>query len=260
MTILKAIGSFFTRIWRWIKETAWVQPLLIVGIIFGVIFSIPSITKGIQTAIDNANSTETFYQTYKKSMSGGKDSEADKVIDIIEEKENNQDVASPYGNKFFLVFVSENCDPCTTARGGFEKLKENWKSTYIPKDGLDFNMVSIFTDEVTPQTTTRESAFTQYMDRNSSFFEEAAQVGRESQYFLNDKITDKDLGYLESADPEEFVAPTILLIDFGKDGKTGPGVSEVMFGVTGNDDYDKAQLLIDCWNGEGDFAAARGTK
>lgn len=255
MTILRAIGSFFQRIWRWIKETAWVQPLLIVGVIFGVIFSIPSITKGIQSAIDSANSTETFYQTYQKSMEGGASSEADKVIDTITEKEQNPDTAISYGNKFFLVFVNENCDPCSTARGGFEKLKDNWKSTYIPKDGLDFNIITIFTDETTTQTTTRESAFTKFMDRNSSFFEHAGQVGRESQYYLNDKITDKDLEYLESADPEEFVAPTILLVDFGKDGKTGPGVSEVMFGVTGSDDYAKADLLLDCWNGEGDFAA-----
>ena len=39
MKILKAIGAFFARIWRWIKETAWVQPLLIVGAIFAIIFA-----------------------------------------------------------------------------------------------------------------------------------------------------------------------------------------------------------------------------
>ena len=259
MTILKAIGSFFSKIWRWIKDTAWVQPLLIVGAIFGVIFSIPSITKAIEEAIANANSTETFYQTYQKSMEGGADSAADKIIDLIEQKEAGENVTSEYGNKFFFVFVSENCDPCTNARGGFEKLKDNWGSTYIAEDGLPFNLVTVFTDEVTTETTTRESAFVQYMDRNSSFFEEAGQVGRESQYYLNGKITDQDLEYLESADPDEFVTPTILLVDFGEDGKSGPGVSEVMFGVTGADDYEKAQLLMDCWNGEGDFAA-RETK
>ena len=38
MVVLSAIGRFFKKIWDWIKQTAWIQPLLIVGIIFGVIF------------------------------------------------------------------------------------------------------------------------------------------------------------------------------------------------------------------------------
>ena len=41
MKILKVIATPFVALWRWIKETAWVQPLLIVGCIFAVIFSIP---------------------------------------------------------------------------------------------------------------------------------------------------------------------------------------------------------------------------
>ena len=40
MVVLRAIGGFFARIGRWIKETAWIQPLLIVGAIFAVIFAI----------------------------------------------------------------------------------------------------------------------------------------------------------------------------------------------------------------------------
>ena len=43
-----AIGRFFKKIWEWIKSTAWVQPLLIVAIIFGVIFSINTITNAIK--------------------------------------------------------------------------------------------------------------------------------------------------------------------------------------------------------------------
>ena len=39
MVVLRAIGNFFARIGRWIRDTAWVQPLLIVGGIFAIIFS-----------------------------------------------------------------------------------------------------------------------------------------------------------------------------------------------------------------------------
>ena len=47
MKVLKILATPFIAIWRWIKETAWVQPLLIVGLIFGIIFSIPSITSWV---------------------------------------------------------------------------------------------------------------------------------------------------------------------------------------------------------------------
>ena len=48
MKFLKILDTPFVKLWGWIKDTAWVQPLLIVGCIFGVIFSIPYISKGIQ--------------------------------------------------------------------------------------------------------------------------------------------------------------------------------------------------------------------
>ena len=49
MNVLKKLGTPFVALWRWIKETAWVQPLLIVGVIFAIIFSIPSITSWVQS-------------------------------------------------------------------------------------------------------------------------------------------------------------------------------------------------------------------
>ena len=55
-----AIGRFFKKIWEWIKSTAWVQPLIIVAIIFGVIFSINPITNAIKEAVE-ADDTGEFY-------------------------------------------------------------------------------------------------------------------------------------------------------------------------------------------------------
>ena len=61
MIILTAIGAFFGRIWKWIRETAWVQPLLIVGVIFGIIFSIRPIVDSITKLQEDLNSSETYY-------------------------------------------------------------------------------------------------------------------------------------------------------------------------------------------------------
>ena len=68
MVVLRAIGGFFARIGRWIKETAWIQPLLIVGAIFAVIFSIPHIIKGVSSWFDESDSANKFLTRYRLDL------------------------------------------------------------------------------------------------------------------------------------------------------------------------------------------------
>lgn len=253
MIVLRAIGAFFVRIWRWIKETAWVQPLLIVGIIFAVIFSIPSIVNGITSLNNDLSSSEAYYYRFQQSLVNGENSDADKLTNNIWNKINDGSYKSDYGEKFFLMFVSENCSSCKDAKNGFSTLESHFGDTLQPEDKLDFKMYTIYTDEVTSDSSTKKgTAFVQYMDRNSYFFEEAAASGYNSDYYLNGKINKSDLETVESCDPDNFLTPTIMLIDFTDD-SPNPGVSEIMFGVTGDNDYQKAEHLLDCWNHKGDF-------
>jgi hypothetical protein len=62
----KAIGNFFKRIWQWIKNTAWVQPLLIVVIIFLIIFSFSSNSPLMTWIKDLSNPDDTgeFYKDH----------------------------------------------------------------------------------------------------------------------------------------------------------------------------------------------------
>ncbi len=254
MVVLRSIGAFFAKIWRWIKETAWVQPLLIVGIIFGVIFSIPSIVNGIKSLNENMSSSEAYYHRFQQSLVGGSNSDADKITKNILEKSNDDSVTSNYGEKFFLVFVGEDCSSCKEAKNGFSTLENNFSSTLQPNDKLPFKLYTVFSDEVTSETTSNQTAFVKYMDRNASFFEEAAGNAYNTDYYLNGKISDTDIENVEKCDPDDFLTPTILLVDF-TDNAPIKGVSEMMFGVSGDNDYQKAQLLLDCWNHEGDFEA-----
>lgn len=250
MKILKAIGNFFVRIWRWIKNTAWVQPLLIVGLIFAVIFSISPITKWIQGMADDSNSAASFYGNYKKSLAGGDKSDADKVITDIMSRMDNPQQKSEYPDKYYLAFVSTSCPSCEEARPGFETLKNNWIGSLAPKDtSYNFNMITIFTDEKTDEATAQKTSFELFLDRNSHFFEQAAQIGHDSDYYLNGKLSDSDLESLESADPDNFLTPTIIMIDF-----TAGGISEIMFGVTGDNDYSKASLLLHAWDHSEEFS------
>ena len=251
MIVLRSIGAFFARIWRWIKETAWVQPLLIVGLIFGVIFSIPSIVNGIKDLNENMSSSEAYYQGFQKSLVGGSDSAADKLTRNIVEASDDA-AKSEYGEKFFLLFVSVDCSSCKEAKNGFSTLESNFSGSLQPNDKLPFKMYTIFTDEVTSDTTTRETAFVKYMDRNADFFEEAAGNGYNTDYYINNKISNEDLVNVEQCDPDNFLTPTIMLVDYTDDSPI-KGVSEIMFGVDGDNDYKKAELLLDCWNHEGFF-------
>ena len=79
MIILRAMGRFFARIGRWIRDTAWVQPLLIVGDIFAIIFSIPYITKWVQSWFDSSNAAQSFFSEYKLTLD---DSEKGEIVII----------------------------------------------------------------------------------------------------------------------------------------------------------------------------------
>lgn len=253
MVILSAIGRFFQKIWQWIRDTAWVQPLLIVGAIFAVMFSIIPIVDGIKGLAEDLNSSEAFYTQFQQSLENGADSSADKITKwILNETETQSKDYSAYGEKFFLTFVSESCASCAEAREGFEYLRNNFTGSMAPEDGLPFKMYTIFTDEVTDYTTSSATAFVQYMDRNPYFFESAASSAYQSEYYLNGFIDDSNLEAMESCDPDNFLTPTTILVDF-----TGSspeyGFSEVFFAVSGDSTYEKAQFILDCWNHDGDF-------
>ena len=261
MVLLAAIGAFFKKIWDWIRQTAWIQPLLIVGIIFGVIFSIPAIVNAIKNAQAEASATENYYHKYQLSLESGKDSKADKATDLIYKAmenpsdENISAVKDEIGtDKFFFTYVSDSCENCVQAKYGFDYLEKNWnKPGFEVGEGVDFKLVSVFADEYTSETTSTKTAFVQYMERFPNFFELAAEAGYNTDYYELGHLNSSDLDTLAEAHPDNFLTPTILLIDFTKNSPQ-KGVSEVMFGVNGDTDKDKAELLLHCWNHSDEFS------
>lgn len=266
MKILKAIGGVFVKIWRWIKNTAWVQPLLIVGAIFGVIFSIPAISNGIQGLISGANSADSFYHNFQKSMEGDKNSAADTLFKnywTYEEKREKDPTFLPpvEEQKFFLMFTSSNNGTTKDIKSGFEVLRDNWKSVFQPTNTVEqFKLYTIFTDESTTSTTPYETAFSKFLGRQYTFFERASEVGFNSNYYLNKKITKEDLDNLATPGPDNFKIPTIVLVDWIHSDKVytdepNIGISQIMFDVPGDNSYARAKLLYECWNNKGDFSS-----
>ena len=135
--ILSAIGRFFKGIRNWIKNTAWVQPLLIVSAIFALIMSIRPISNWI-TEITQVETTSTFYSDHKVDY--------DTLIEKIEDT-NGKD------NTVLLVIYikekNETCEQCVNAQKPLESFFADDHSDSI--DGRDYQIavLDIAEDEFT---------------------------------------------------------------------------------------------------------------
>lgn len=270
MVVLTAIGRFFKKIWDWIKNTAWIQPLLIVGIIFGVIFSIPEIVKAINSGTAERNKHQRYYQKFQISLEyDAKDEKGEnvskvdrftlKLQDMMDGKAGAKEAFksefSYLGDKFFVTYVQQECPNCEAARDAFElfasKLnKGDGDKAFVSKSGDLFNMATIFTDEVTNYTTDEETAFVQHLRGNEGFYETVGAYANLTDYAYNGKYNAADLEALETADPDNFSTPTIMLFELNSESV----ISEVMFGVSGNDFNEKAKTLLNCWNHDKEFS------
>lgn len=266
MVVLTAIGRFFKKIWDWIKQTAWIQPLLIVGVIFGVIFSIPSIVKAVNASKKEKSTYAAYYHNFKLSLEGGENSDADKFTNDLYSVMNNdseetlksfRDAHSELGDKFFVAYVAKDCDKCETAKEGFKKFQDDFSKYVDEGETNSFNLVTIFTDDETSETEESQTAFVKYLERHEDFFQEIGSRAAEFDYVKANKVNEEDINAMETADPEDFLTPTIFLVELGNNGKAvefGSGVTELMYGVEGSDKFSKALTLSDCWRHVGDFS------
>ena len=268
MLILKTVGSFFVKVWRWIKETAWVQPLLIVGAIFAIIFSIPYITDWVSSW--GYGSTGAFFTAKKQTLEGEVTdnaavdyiTKADEITTDIynnTKKAYNGDTAidaSAYGDKFFFVYTSTSCDGCNKAESGFKYLSEQWANKYVPSDNRSFKLYTIFADETSSndsdydETANDTTAFHRYLGRHLDFFNSTSSHLQDAPYKNNKGISDTNYGYYEQPDFTNFSTPTILLVDYSEEAINAGrgGVSEIIFGVDGDTDAERANVLINMWN------------
>jgi hypothetical protein len=253
---MKAIGLFFSKIfgglWNWIKETAWVQPLLIVGTIFAIIFSIPTITEWVNGIAESINSPETYYRNFEKKLEGEEDSDAQKLIDAM------LDNSDEFGEKFMVVFVQATCQFCKDAQPAFKELVENTSRYYgtqesdsiseVTKDQFGtFKFYTIFTDESYdfPEDTTT-TPFERFLQRNTEFLEKTAEVARNSAYKVNNQLSDVQIEALESAETNAIPTPSVIMYDLSANSPE-QGISELLISIPGANFYDKAMTLSDAW-------------
>ena len=281
MKVLRAIGGFFAKIGRWIRDTAWVQPLLIVGGIFAIIFSIPAITKWVQGWFKSGDAAVSFYKNngYMSLTNGdadGKNSDAYKLLSFIFEDDASKDY-SKYGEKFFVTFVREDTTSNETTYKGWEAAKKNWGTTagfkeVRTKDGTvvstagEFKLYTIFIDEVNDD---EENVFWKLMDNEfASQFAELSSL--ENPYKSNNSSISYEgianSGSTDISGSATFSSPTTFLFDKNFDATLDKGysqlnsnfkIAEIIFdiadkGATGTN-IGLARTIWDCWNHIGQF-------
>ena len=130
MKILRAIGAFFAKIGRWIANTAWIQPLLIVGGIFGVIFSIPYIKDAVEKAqVDNTDYDYLYFQNRALGLDEG--GRADKLFSYLESgtAEDLGKIKTEFASQFILTFVRKD-STCKAGVEGYKEFAAKFSSTY----------------------------------------------------------------------------------------------------------------------------------
>ena len=263
MKVLRAIGAFFAKIGRWIANTAWIQPLLIVGGIFGIIFSIPYIKDAIEKAqVDNTDYDYAWYSA--QSLSLEKDGRADKLFGYLENEETDK-IDQEFGKQFFVTFVKEKCDYCKECVDGYQEFQNKF-STF----GLEnsFKLYTILVDKTDDDDNylakQRFDDHKDYFDRLVGAF---ADTRGEHEYALYKTLPSKasdikskleKLLEASSSVDGEIETPFTFMYDSSIAESNNrinvSGVSAVFFNyidlVTADvkNSYTKSLLLRDCWS------------
>ncbi len=292
--VLKRLATPFVATGRWIKETAWVQPLLIVGVIFAIIFSIPYITSGIQSLIDAANDHIRWYENFQLSLDGtyNKNSEANEFfadfvlaqfgnneqqgwLDNTEEgKENARSIMSKYaygtGDRFFLFFVQSDCSGCEDLKEACEWLINNWSTYILDTDTTpSFTYQSIICDEEVDEVEYEDTPAFEYLlgDQNFNYFAEAAvQVGQDNNYYRNADSSVQEtivsnleaLVYSDTSSTtlsEDFQTPFVILFDLTDENTTTNMISTLFFGLEGDTLYEQAKFVAEAWTYDEKFSS-----
>lgn len=115
---MNKIKAFFSKVGNYIKNTAWIQPLLIVVIIFVVLFSLGPITNGIKSAWNSISTTNDMDKiSYKE---------------YIEKVNNAND-----DDKMIVVFSQKNCDICPSF---YKSMNYYLKNTYNKGEFTIYNV------------------------------------------------------------------------------------------------------------------------
>jgi len=281
MKVLSAIGRFFAKIGRWIKDTAWVQPLLIVGAIFGLIFAIKPTVNWVKSWFTSGDEALNYYKSKKlkwDNVDKGT-SEVDNLFKYLADPDANKDLSSHFGkfsdsDQFFVCFYDEDCSTCKNnyeALTKFESLVAEKNKDLEGCEKLN-GKVTIYSVDCSEKASDAEdtdpSYFYDYVigdDNNSrpEYFENTFMrlysASYKSPYIEKNSISLESKFHLGAGQLPGIDVPTIFMFEKNYDGDNFDGagniaISEVLFDFATGSNLDGARLLWDCWRHVNDFS------
>ena len=266
MVVLRAIGGFFARIGRWIKETAWIQPLLIVGAIFAIIFAIPHIINGVKSWFDESDSSNKFFANYQLSLKNANvasdefkgSSKVDKLFTALENNEAEK-VQKDYGQRFFVAFIQKDNASCKDLYGGLKTFKDKFnKNGEFSELSGQFKLYTVYTDTTVEENEEEINLFDKVWSNHYDLFETMASGGYldKTFYAINKNYEPKtyESNFIaEGSESCPMSTPLLMYFDYSEENKIDSndqrvkGLSDVIFSVDGTSDLERARTLKKCW-------------
>ena len=267
MKVLRAIGAFFAKIGRWIANTAWIQPLLIVGGIFGVIFAIPYIKTAIEEAqVDNTDYKYAYYTNAARALDLKENSTSKKSADVLFSSLESYDyktINDNFGTKFFVSFVEKDCSACKECVEGYQE---------YAKSNKKFKLYTIIMDKKDSDDVAYAKRL--FIEYNQFFGTLCTTFGEEDKgeyalYKNDSSVKDTYVSNLEKIDNatsevgEGFDTPFTFMYDYDKieqESKyvNASRVTAVFFNYVSliedtTNKFTKKLMLDDIWNYQGKF-------
>lgn len=178
---------FFKKVKDFIKNTAWLQPLLIVVVIFVVLFSLRPITDGIKKGWNRLTIVNRMEKiTYSEYV----------------EKVNSDE------DKFVIVFTQKNCDVCPKFYKG---VNEYLKSSDY-KNG-DFKIYNVDLSTKSAKTKIDGTKYKQYKDASCGIVAGAGQsnadiIAKDYIFQLDQRVEDfnskfENYSYIQTVSAED---------------------------------------------------------
>lgn len=147
--------------WEWFKEAAWLQVLLIIVVVVGLVISIPYAVRGISSALSQNDSK--FYEDHQidydklNKFLDGSDTSCNGFIG------NGNDNYDENKEGFVVLFEKSNCDNCKSLEQPLETWYETTNDKDYAKGNIKFYTIDISWDTETPEnSSTNEGKYNEY--------------------------------------------------------------------------------------------------
>ena len=203
-----------------------------------------------------------FYKQYEISIDGTQEgnSDFDRLFTYMSNPNKSVEDMTEWGDKFFILFVQNDCRGCEVDYCGFKYLVDHWNQGEFIGSHSRLKLYTVYVD-ITDEHEVNNLFKDYFFPRYDSLFGNLSTVMKESDYA---HYCGKDSWYtycLEGlSDADRFATPTTFLYDPNGKNKTTLGVSEIIFNIPVEDyqtstAYERAKYVYDCWCHQGVFGA-----